>query len=181
MKTKRKEALAAGDKRYFTGKACKRGHVDRRYAISGTCFSCNRLCRNAWRKANPEKASAEVIAWRKTNFEKEKVTAAAWQKANAAKCRASSAAWDKANPGKACAKTMKRHAAKLQRTPSWADLEAIEAFYVARPEGFHVDHKIPLRGEFISGLHVLNNLQYLLATENIAKGNRLDLAAPELL
>jgi len=73
------------------------------------------------------------------------------------------------------AHSAKRRAAKLNATPKWADLEKIKTFYLKRPEGHHVDHIIPLQGEKICGLHVLENLQYLTAEENLKKGNRYDL------
>lgn len=60
---------------------------------------------------------------------------------------------------------------KLKRTPSWANLEEIKSFYANCPEGYHVDHIIPLLGNNVSGMHVINNLQYLLAKENIKKSN----------
>lgn len=61
---------------------------------------------------------------------------------------------------------------RSQRVPKWADLEKIKEFYRGCPEGYHVDHILPLKGELISGLHVLGNLQYLTAEENMKKGNR---------
>lgn len=60
-------------------------------------------------------------------------------------------------------------------TPLWANKRAIRYFYVNCPEGYHVDHIIPLRGKFVSGLHVLENLQYLPAQINLQKGNRIAL------
>ena len=66
----------------------------------------------------------------------------------------------------------KRRSAKLQRTPAWADLKAIKQFYLNCPEGYHVDHIVPLQGVNVSGFHVLNNLQYLTKSENSSKGNR---------
>ena len=86
--------------------------------------------------------------------------------------RARTAAWKKANwPAyKAYLATCK--ARVKQATPAWADLAAIRAFYRNCPPGFHVDHIVPLNGKTISGLHVLPNLQYLPATENLRKGNR---------
>lgn len=38
----RKDARARGEKTYFTGVACKNGHVARRYVQSGTCSACIR-------------------------------------------------------------------------------------------------------------------------------------------
>jgi len=69
------------------------------------------------------------------------------------------------------ARAAKRRAAKLQRTPSWANLDKIKEIYRTCPEGYHVDHIVPLQGELVSGLHVENNLQHLPASENLAKGN----------
>jgi len=74
--------------------------------------------------------------------------------------------------GKGSAKYAKRRASKLQRTPSWADDLVIQMIYEDCPEGYHVDHIIPLQGENVSGLHVAWNLQYLTAEENCSKGNR---------
>lgn len=67
---------------------------------------------------------------------------------------------------------MKRIAAKLQRTPAWADHDKIKEIYYNCPEGYEVDHIIPLQGDLVSGLHVENNLQYLTKFENCSKGNR---------
>lgn len=60
---------------------------------------------------------------------------------------------------------------RKKRIPAWADVEAIKQFYHNKPNGYHVDHIIPLNGKFVSGLHVLNNLQYLPAQENRLKNN----------
>lgn len=82
------------------------------------------------------------------------------------------AKWNKAHPETAAANSMLRHASKLLRTPTWANLDAISIWYVVANEfGFEVDHVIPLRGELMSGLHVHTNLQLLTKHENMAKGN----------
>ena len=66
-------------------------------------------------------------------------------------------------------------AAKLDRSVDWADVNAIAEFYSACPEGYHVDHIIPLQGDLVSGLHVLNNLQYLPAKDNCSKSNKYEI------
>ena len=58
-----------------------------------------------------------------------------------------------------------------QATPAWADRRSIVEFYKNCPEGHQVDHIIPLKGKIVSGLHVLENLQYLTVAENSKKWN----------
>ena len=69
----------------------------------------------------------------------------------------------------------KYNASKLQRIPIWVDekeLRLISAFYARCPEGFHVDHILPLNGVLVSGFHTLSNLQYLSAEDNLSKSNK---------
>ena len=56
-------------------------------------------------------------------------------------------------------------------TPTWANLDKIKEIYDLCPEGYQVDHIIPLQGKYVSGLHVETNLQYLSEYENKSKGN----------
>ena len=65
-------------------------------------------------------------------------------------------------------------AAKLLRTPKFADHDVIDKIYKDCPKGMDVDHIIPLQGENVSGLHVSWNLQYLTPVQNKSKGNKHD-------
>ena len=91
-----------------------------------------------------------------------------------------SAKWDKTHPEKACAKSAKRHTAKLKRTPTWdPDAHLILAKYqlaamLTKTSGkeHHVDHIIPLQGRKVSGLHVFSNLRVILGSDNAKKSNK---------
>lgn len=69
------------------------------------------------------------------------------------------------------AERQNRYRAKMYRVISpTADKEAIKQIYLNCPEGYEVDHIIPLsRG----GLHHQDNLQYLLKEDNRRKGNKM--------
>lgn len=67
------------------------------------------------------------------------------------------------------------HANKLQRIMPWSETEDIKSFYNNCPAGYHVDHIVPLNGTLVSGLHVLSNLQYLLAEDNCSKSNKFNI------
>ena len=68
-----------------------------------------------------------------------------------------------------------RELTEIRQRPKWADMAKIREIYANKPEGYHVDHIIPLRGKLVSGLHVENNLQYLTAEENMRKHNTFNL------
>jgi hypothetical protein len=52
----RKDAVARGQKFYFTGKQCPKGHVSPRYVVGGACAACTHERRvkagKKWREAN---------------------------------------------------------------------------------------------------------------------------------
>ena len=112
-----------------------------------------RAATNAWKKANPE----SQIALRATVEGRKYATAAVlkWQKKNRGYCNARSKAYKLA-----------------KRIPPWANHVAIKAVYKeAAAKGLTVDHIVPLRGKYVSGLHVENNLQLLTKAENSKKSN----------
>ena len=77
--------------------------------------------------------------------------------------------------------SMKRQTHVVQRTPKWADIEAIKTIYFEAQKltqthktPYHVDHIVPLLGRKVSGLHVEYNLQILRASENMRKNNKFE-------
>lgn len=137
----RAEARSQGSSRYFTGKPCRHNHIAERLVSNGHCCDCKKLECRTWRSQNAELIHTYHNDWRRANLELGRAYAA------------------------------KRRAAKLKATPKWADLEKINLFYQTCPKGFQVDHIIPLQGEIVSGLHVLENLQYLTVKANRKKSN----------
>lgn len=88
------------------------------------------------------------------------------------------------NPGLRAAKSAQRRARSKSATPVWANKEKIQSIYaiakwlsaVVPNTKYHVDHVIPLRGKFVSGLHVETNLSIIKASENMQKHNRFEAA-----
>lgn len=64
------------------------------------------------------------------------------------------------------------HFKRRQRTPKWANLTKIKEIYNNCPEGYQVDHIIPMNNDLVCGLHVENNLQYLTISDNAKKHNK---------
>ena len=80
--------------------------------------------------------------------------------------------WRLDNPEKRREYSATYRASKLQRTPPWADRKELAKVYALCPDGYHVDHIIPLKGNTVCGLHIESNLQYLTAEENLKKSNK---------
>lgn len=120
-------------------------------------------------------------AYRERNKDAIRKKKAAWRLANLDKARALSREYAKRNRWKITSYTARRRASKLKRTPKWLTAEDIrkmreiqlEAKRLSELTGIthHVDHILPLRGKYVSGLHVPDNLQVLPGDENRRKSN----------
>lgn len=128
----------------------------------------------AYRKANPEKCLASQRASYERHRAKRLAEARAWKRKNADKVRSRTLEWRDRNRNKVRALNAQRKQIIKQRTPVWADKKAIIDFYKNRPYGYEIDHILPLRGDRVSGLHVLENLQYLPSKDNHVKNKHYE-------
>jgi len=127
-----------------------------------------------WRAANPDK----VKKYAEGDGAKRKEAKAAYYLENKERITAVRKTYMQANKGKLAAHTANYKAAKLQRTPTWADMDEIKLVYKQAASlqkllgtPLHVDHIIPLQGKNVSGLHVADNLQIIGAKANMSKSN----------
>jgi hypothetical protein len=128
-------------------------------------------CEKAYRTTNADSIASYGKIYNKQNAV-----------AIAARAKIYYAEWAKANSGKKNASEAKRRAAKIERTPAWANKDEIDVIYRQSSllqkligRDMHVDHVVPLQGDLVSGLHVANNLQITFATLNIIKSNKFDI------
>jgi hypothetical protein len=97
----RKDALALGLTRYFTGTPCKHGHVSERYTENSTCVQCN-LARMARRYAEkPEFYAKKHKDYIKANPEKRQKYQADYLAANREKISAYQKEYGRARRAKA--------------------------------------------------------------------------------
>lgn len=160
----RQMAINAGEDFYFTGEPCSNGHIDYRKVGCGSCVTCKK----EYGKTDEARARGRENArrYRKKNPDAEKAKSKRWREKNKASISA---------------KTQRYRCAKMNATPVWANHDKIFVKYLegttmSRVTGIehHVDHKIPLQGENVCGLHVHNNLRVIPARDNLRKSNKLE-------
>lgn len=155
------------------GKPCRHGHTPGRYASCDRCVECARLRS----EQNRDRRQQTLEHWKRKNRKRVLASNKVWAGNNRQKVNANARRWKRNNRDKASALNASRRARKAQVTPVW--LTSIQkadilSFYTkASEEGLQVDHIVPLKGEYVCGLHVPWNLQLLTAQENSKKGNSM--------
>jgi hypothetical protein len=111
----RKEAMALGLKRFFTGKPCKRGHIAERTVCDHSCMKCvyentrkrraadpetARETQRRWRAANPERARKDSRRWYAENKDRILSERAAKRAANREEAREYQRRWRAKNKNK---------------------------------------------------------------------------------
>jgi hypothetical protein len=125
----------------------------------------------AYAKENAEAAIVRAKHWYQHNKKRKQEYDKEYSKDNRDKKRAASKRFRENHPNRKRADTALRRAARINATPRWVDRRELYKIYENCPDGCHVDHIVPLRGDGVCGLHVPWNLQYLDATENLKKSN----------
>ena len=148
--------------------------------LQSSCKACVKIYSDSTKEEARERSRKYHLANRQCRIEKERARyqASREEKAEYAK------KYYKANKSDYYFRRGKARAARIQRTPPWANMFAIADIYAEAKRleeltgiKFHVDHILPLQGELVSGLHVESNLQLLTAHENLSKSNSFAVAA----
>ena len=179
----KKEAEAKGLKRFFTGKPCRRGHVAEKFISNYACAECNtQRCNekreelNAWNRKRNDRRRDYIKKHNQKYYVENKDTILKnnrkYYEENKEWLATKKLEWQRNNKGKVKAIQNKRRAIKLQALPNWANLDKIKEIYLTCPNGFDVDHILPLNNKLICGLHVEFNLQHLPEKENASKSNK---------
>lgn len=126
-----------------------------------------------YRTENKERIAIQKREWTLNNLDKKRANNYDWFLKNREKAHKSVRNHRINNMPYYRFKRAARRARIANATPKWADLDKIKEIYNNCPPGYHVDHIIPLTNKFVCGLHVPENLQYLPASENLKKGNKI--------
>lgn len=185
----RKAAKAAGLKYYYTGKPCKRGHIDKRFVCSFWCMTCGReKASEAFRSLTPEKREArreyERRRWQDPAFRKQMLKYRQHPD-ELRKQRVRNRVWKKANRASCTDRQNKRNATLYTATIEDVSLEYLFKRDQGRCQlcGYELsmdtkrpDPRAPTRDHIIplskGGTHERKNLQLACDVCNVRKSNR---------
>jgi len=134
-------------------------HKQCKYGVKNTCKPCTNLI-------NKEYVSRPEVKIHRANKQKE------YRNSNPERHRKYVNNWRKKNLHVDAEYQARRRQRKKKALLYSNQKKDILTFYKNCPPGHHVDHIIPLKGKNVSGLHCLENLQYLSIIENLKKYNK---------
>jgi len=151
-------------------KDCVDFHKDksRKDGLSSSCKVCAIARAKRAYKENPDRIKQRTKRWIESNRDRHNQHCRTWVKNNNAAVNA---------------RTARRYASKKKATPLFVreNLDFLwmieQAYEIARARtaatgiAWEVDHIVPLRGKFVSGLHTPWNLQVVPKSENRQKSN----------
>jgi len=138
------------------------------------CWDCGNTESYRWYKDNTQCAKCQRRQYTSKNIDRIKKQKIEYRLKNKELINRTKRAY-RAKTGLHRYNESKRKAIKKRALPKWANLEDIKLFYKNCPEGYTVDHIIPLKSDLVCGLHISWNFQYLTLSENSRKHNKFDL------
>lgn len=194
----RKAAKAQGDRTYYTGLACPKGHIAERLTHNGECVECKRigdsdrakrtrierpdLVREYARRGyqnHKEEHKARGKRWALANPDKKKAMARRWRTKNRVPFAKMVREWRHKNPGRVRLQKFRRKVLETAAAGEFSPEDVMQLLFNqdARCRGcqcditetFTIDHDLPLsRG----GSNAPENLQLLCLSCNSAKGTK---------
>lgn len=178
----RGEALSQGLTYYFTGVKCKRGHVSRRLVKGAYCYECWKLVKSAWLKKTGKAAQYTAkhrAANRDAVRERGRLARQRNRETNPQRYKEAARRYYEANRDTVYLVGRVRRHELRQHTPPWVDRamkkQMLAIYREAKTRslveglGYEVDHRTPLVGRNVCGLHVPWNLRVILKSENRRK------------
>ena len=160
--------------------------------LTGAVSAC-KVCYNVYYEENCEEIKERTSAYRENNPEKVQEMYEKYYEENKEYYIEKATRWATENPEarkqiedrynqktkkEKVGRTANYRARKKQAMPSWLSpqqVEDIKNIYKNRPDGYCVDHIVPIAGENVCGLHVAWNMQYLPERLNESKSNKFGL------
>jgi 5-methylcytosine-specific restriction endonuclease McrA len=180
----RADAISRGAKKYFTGRACKSGHVAERRTSNGCCVVCEADKHQRWAKNNPEKLKEASIKSYAKHAEKRRQKAAEYRASNPEAIKLANTESKKKNRAYHTYLESQRQQRIKQATPAWlgdSDKDWMVSIYKKSQDikrqydvATAVDHIVPIKGKNVCGLNVPWNLRVTTQKYNSAKWNSLE-------